>query len=209
MDELTGWDDVTAPLKGCCSEVEAAPTLTGVPEETVVMFGWGPGTEGIEVWVDGGETVEDEGGMLVDGGICEWAISCGVWAGGLESLTTVWDWTEGGEGETLPAERGGDDVAVDATETGWNVALMVETTASGGEGILVELGQASVDGTADGSGSVAAGSRVLLLSMRACLTILKACWRLPDGAERERPKGAEEKVDKFSYLKKNWTSKQV
>lgn len=194
MDEFTGWEDVPAPLKACCSE---APTLLDVPEETVLLFGWGPGTEGTVVSVDGGETVEDEEGMVVDGGTCGWAISFEVWGGGLESLTPVWDWAETGEGETLPAEMGGDDVAVDVTETGWEAVLVVETTASGGDGILLEFGQTSVDGPVDGtvddSGSVVAGSRVLLRSTRACLTSMKACWRLSDGAERERPNGAKKK----------------
>lgn len=50
---------------------------------------------------------------------------------------------------------------------------------------------ASEDETLPGSGlEEAAGlSRVPDLSPRSCLISLKACWRIPDGADSERPRG--------------------
>lgn len=57
--------DVTALLKACRSETGAA----GPP--AAILPGCDPGTACMDVWVDGGETVEDEVGMPVDGGCCE------------------------------------------------------------------------------------------------------------------------------------------
>ena len=96
-----------------------------------------------------------------------------------------------GGGDTLPVEGGGEDVAADARGTPGKEVLTVEGTASGGARILVEFGPspASVAGTVPGSCSGA--SRVLLLSTRAGFILLKACWRIPDGADRERPNGTE------------------
>lgn len=134
--------------------------------------------------------VEDEGGMLAAGGCCEGAAS---WEdGGLGSLVTgagVWDTVDIGGGETLPVEAGGEDVAVNERDAAGKVALVVEVTASGGASILLEFGPspASLDVTVPGSCSAASGSSVLLLSTRACLILLKACWRVPDGADRDRP----------------------
>lgn len=94
-----------------------------------------------------------------------------------------------GGGETLSTEGGGEGVAVEERDPAGKVALAVGATASGGARILLELGPtpASVNGTAPDSFSAAGGSRVLPLSRRASLILLKACWRIPDGADRERP----------------------
>lgn len=91
-----------------------------------------------------------------------------------------------GGGETLPVEGGGEEVAVDGREAAGKVVLVEEATASEGARVL-----GSVDGTVAASSSAAGGSRVLLLSIRVSLILLKACWRVPDGADRERPSGAE------------------
>ncbi len=192
-----GWEDVTALLKGCCSEAGTVPELldaTPATEEaeTELLLSWGPGTAGTEVCTNGGEMVEDEGGMLAAGGSCEGAVSWEDWEGALGSLVTragVWDWVDTGGGETLPVEGGGEDLAVDVRDTAGKVMLVVGATDSGGARVLLEFGPcpASVDGTVPGSCSVAGGSKVLPLSKRACLILLKACWRVPDGADRERP----------------------
>lgn len=197
MDEFIGWEDTTALLKGCCSEAGTVPVpldVTPVTEETEteLLLSWDPGTVGMEVCTDGGEMVEDEGGMIAAGGSCEGAVSWEDWEGGLGSLVTgagVLDWVDIGGGETLPVEGGGEDVAADERDTAGKVVLVVEGTASGGARILLEFGPspASVDGTVPASCSVAGGSMVLHLSTRACFILLKACWRVADGADRERP----------------------
>lgn len=59
----------------------------------------------------------------------------------------------------------------------------------------LEIGHrpASEDETLPGSGLVAVAlSRAPDLSPRSCLISLKACWRIPDGADSERPRGPEE-----------------
>ena len=198
MDEFMGWEDVTAPLKGCCSEAGGVLVLVdGTPAteetDTELLLAWGPGTVGTEVCADGGEMVEDEGGMLGAGaGTCEESASLEDWGDGLGSLasgTGVWVCVDIGGGETLPVEGGSEDVTVDGRDTGGKVVLVVEAAASGVARILVELGPrpASVDGMVAGSCSEEGGSTVLPLSKRDCLMLLKACWRIPDGADRERP----------------------
>lgn len=99
-------------------------------------------------------------------------------------MTQACVWVDTGGGETLPAEGGGDDVAADETDAAGKTAL-----DSGGARRVLELGQspASADETVPGSCSPAGGSRVLDRSIRSCLILLKACWRVPDGADRERP----------------------
>lgn len=185
MDELIGWEDETALLKGCCSVAGTVPVLLGV---TPATEDWGPVTAGTEVCTDGGEMVEDEGGMTAAGGCCEGPASCEDWGAGLWSLVTgavVWDWAEMGGGETLPVEAGGEDVAVDERDTAGKEVPVVETSG----GARFEFGPipASLDWTGPGSCSAAGGSRVLLLSIRASLNLLKACWSIPVGADRERP----------------------
>lgn len=108
-----------------------------------------------------------------------------------------------GRGETLPVEEGDEDVAVDVGDTTEKVVLVVEATVSGGARILLEfeLSPASVDGTLPGSCSVPGRSRVLHLSIRACFISLKACWRVPDGADRERPNVIEGARQKKYLLK--------
>lgn len=173
------WMDVAALLKACRSETGA----DGPP--AAILPGCDPGTAGMDVWVDGGETVEDEVGMLVDGGCCEWAVSWEDCGDGLESLFTVWDGTGVGNGDTLPVEWGGEDADVTGT-------VAVGAAASGGDWVLLAT---SKDGAGADSLSVGAESRVLLLSNRACLSWLNACWRTPDGADSDRPKGAAEQSE--------------
>lgn len=141
-----------------------------------------PAAAGTELCADEGEMVEDEGGTLTAGGSCEGAVSWADWAGGLGSLVTGtadWDWWDTGGGETLPVEGGEEDVAV----------VGRDTAGSEGPTVLVVFGPSpgSVDRTAPGSGSVAGGSMVLPLSTREGRILLNACWRVPDGADRESP----------------------
>lgn len=96
---------------------------------------------------------------------------------------------DAGGGETLPVEGGDEVVSVDESDATGKVVLVVEATASGGARILLELRPfpASVEGRETGSCSAVERSRVLDFSTRACLILLNACWRVPDGADRERP----------------------
>lgn len=185
MDEFNGWEDEPATLKGCCSGAGTVFVLLGAiagteEADAEVLLGWGAPTAGAGVWADGGETVEDEGGMFAAGGSCAGAVSWREWGGGLGSLVTGAGVCEDiGGGETLPVEEGGEDVA-------GNVEPVVEAAASDDGRTFVELGQsaASEDGLV--SGCLSAGnSRVLPLS---CFILLKACCRVPEGADRERPK---------------------
>lgn len=111
----------------------------------------------------------------------------------------VWDCVNRGGGETLPVEGGSADVAVDGRDIAGKVVLVVEPTASGGARTLLEFGPspASLEETVPVSCSAEGGSRVLLLSTRACFILLKACWRVPDGADRERPNMTEGATKKF------------
>lgn len=92
-----------------------------------------------------------------------------------------------GAGETLPVEGGDEDVAVVGRDAAGKDVLVVE--ASEGPTVLLEFGPSpgSEDRTVPGSGSLAGGSMVLPLSTRAGLILLNACWRVPDGADRESP----------------------
>lgn len=83
---------------------------------------------------------------------------------------------------------------MEVTDSAGKAVPGVGAAASEGDRML-ETGPVSEDGKVTGSWSETGtgGSRVLLLSIRACFTLLKASWRTPDGAERERPEGAVEK----------------
>lgn len=202
LDEFTGWEHATTLLNGCCSGAGTLPVVLDEPEEIELLPSWDPITAGTEGCVDGGET--EEGGTLTAIGYCEGVVSWEDWGGGLQSLPAVWGGTDTGVGETLPgeADEGGEDAAPDFREG--NVRVVVEATDSTEVVILLELGTASEWGVTD-SCSAAEASNVLPFWIRVCFTSLKACWRVADGAERDRPndtKGAVKKLKRMNCKKK-------
>lgn len=74
--------------------------------------------------------------------------------------------------------------------------LVVEATESGGAKTLLEYGPASLDGTIPASCATAGGSMLLDLSTCSCLISLNACCRIPEGADKERPKVMEGAANK-------------
>lgn len=110
---------------------------------------------------DGMDIAEDECGMPGKGGCCD---VVGSWAGG--GL--------------------GSPVALEARPPG-------DSDDRGRRSLEVGHRPASEDETLPGSGfeEAVALSRGPDLSPRSCLISLKACWRIPDGADSERPRGTE------------------
>lgn len=193
MVEFTDWEGW--PLS--CSNMGADPTTLGVPVEAEVLLDWGPATAEMDVRVEEGEMVEDGGGMLVEAvGGCGAAVSWEGWEDGMESETAGCDRADAGGEETLPVDWGGKGVAVEVTDSVGKAVPGVEAAAASEGDRMLEMWPASEDGKVTGSCSGTGGSRVLLLSIRACFTLLKASWRTPDGAERERPEGAVEKENR-------------
>lgn len=112
---------------------------------------------------DGMDTAEDECGMPGKGGCCD----------------GVGSWVGGGIGPGSP-------LALEAKPPG-------DSDDRGRRSLEVGHRPASEDETLPGSGleEAAAPSRVPDLLPRSCLISLKACWRIPDGADSERPRGTE------------------
>lgn len=76
---------------------------------------------------------------------------------------------------------------------------------------MLEWGAGPVSGAGTGPASCSEGSRVLPLSRRACFIILKACCKVPEGADRDRPSGREgarkEMSSIFIFFKKHLSAK--
>ena len=90
-----------------------------------------------------------------------------------------WVGTGTGLGDTLPDEAGGETVVSAGRE-------LLAAGASRGAGMLVEGGSVwRLEDTWPGSGSAAGWWRCP--PPWACLSSLKACWSVPDGADRDRP----------------------
>lgn len=112
---------------------------------------------------EGMDIAEDECGMPADDGCCD---VVGSWRGGGIKL--------------------GSPVELEAKP-------LADSDVRDRRSLEVGHRLASEDETLPGSGlEEAAGlSRVPDLSPRSCLISLKACWRIPDGADSERPRGTE------------------
>lgn len=127
-----------------------------------------------------------KGGILQADETWDGGDSWEAWGGRMGSTITgaeVWAWVGTGGGETLPLRAGTEDV-----EDAGKLVLVVEAAASTGATILLEfwLCAAMVEATAPWSCLVSGGSSVLTFSTCACLMLLKACCRVPAGADRDK-----------------------